>query len=96
MSEKPDKIAQISAKTDAVKGQLQDNISDMLARGEKLEDIQVKAETLENQSQTYEKKAKEVKDVMCWQSYRNLIIIFVILAIIGLVIGLSIWGATKK
>ena len=48
------------------------------------------------QASIYEKKSKEVKDVMCWQSYRNLLIIFALLAVIGLVIGLSVWGATKK
>jgi len=97
MSDQPDnKVQAVQVATERVKDQLHENINVLIERGEKLDELQAKSETLEKQGAQFEKKGREVKNAMCWQSYRNLLIIIILVAIIALVIGLSVWGATKK
>ena len=55
-----------------------------------------KAETLENHASLFQKNATKVKRHFCMQYVKLTILICVILAIIGLIVGLTIWSKNKK
>jgi hypothetical protein len=52
-----------------------------LSRGEQLEDLQNKAENLESQSKQFQKGSTQLKQKMCWENYRNLLIIIAIICV---------------
>jgi len=89
------KIKQAQKKTQEVADLARVNIDLALQRGERLEVLEDKAENLDNSAQQFQRQAKQAKRHFCWQSWRNLLIIFCLLVVIGLII----WGiveAAKK
>jgi hypothetical protein len=66
-----------------------------LERGEKLENMEEKAEDLENHANLFQKNATKVKRHFLCQYIKITLLIVVILAIIGLIIGLTIWSKNK-
>ena len=67
-----------------------------LERGERLENMEEKAENLENHASQFSKNSTKVKRMFCAQYVKLSILIFVILAVIALIIGLSVWSKNKK
>eukprot|EP01097_Dermamoeba_algensis_P006434 TRINITY_DN4029_c0_g1_i1.p1 TRINITY_DN4029_c0_g1~~TRINITY_DN4029_c0_g1_i1.p1 ORF type:complete len:213 (+),score=29.73 TRINITY_DN4029_c0_g1_i1:60-698(+) len=91
-SENPeaDKIRGLQEKVDEVKAVMLENIDKVLQRGEKLEDIDRKAEELNKNTEVFVKKSKRLKcDLFKKNIYLTLLIgvcLLVILAIVGVVL----------
>jgi len=85
------KLQEAQRKVDDVKGFMQQNIALSLDRGAKLEVMEEKAEDLENQSKKFQTHAVAVKRHFCWQYIKLTIIIFLIVAAIATIIGVSIY-----
>lgn len=90
---KNDKIIHLQDQIEDVKGVMMDNIDKVIQRSEKLEEIQHKAEALEEGAADFNRGAKKVKQKMFAQNIKLLIIlILIILAIIAIVIVVLIVG----
>jgi len=57
------------------------NIDKVLERGEKIELLVDKTERLESQAVKFRQKAKEVRQTFCWQSWRNTVLLTVIVLV---------------
>jgi hypothetical protein len=88
-----DKIKLISKDLEDTKTIMYNNIDLVLNRGEKLEDLNIKAQDLNSHAQTFKTRARQLKKNMCWQNTKLYCIIFVIiLCILALIIIASICG----
>lgn len=86
-----DKLAAVSRKVDAVKLVMQDNINVALQNCVKLESIEQTSEELQQQAGIFKKSANELKNKMWWKNMQmKLIIAFIVLAILGIIIGVSV------
>ena len=86
------KSAKVQKQVDEVKDVMQKNVSDAMARGEQLDDLEAKTLALEEGSKSFAKNTKQVSSKLWWKNLKYwAIIIFIIVALI-LVIVLSIWG----
>lgn len=52
------------------------------------EEVSIKAEEMKNQADVFRKTAKDVKSHFCWQHYRLILLVLVILAVVGVVLWL--------
>lgn len=77
-----DKIAVVNSQIDQVKAVVQDNIALTIERGGKLEDLEVKTETLEQHAMEFSKNATEVKKFFCRQYIKYTICLALIVIII--------------
>lgn len=86
-----DKLAQVTAKVNAVKSVMQQNIEVALANCVKLEDIEKNAEELQLMAGIFRVDAKKLRSKMWWKEMKmKLIIAFIILAILGIIIGVIV------
>jgi len=76
-----------------VKGQMVDNIGKVLDRGERLDDLDVRAENLNARAGEFQVLGTRLKRKLWWQNARLWIIIVIIVIIILLVIAAIIAGA---
>lgn len=67
---KVDKTAKIMGQVDAVKGQMQDNIANMLKNTEKAESLADKSSQLNEQATVFKKKTKDLKNQMRWKNLK--------------------------
>jgi Synaptobrevin len=89
--EEVDKLAAVTKKVETVKLVMEENIQTALANCVKLESIEVAAEELQQQAGVFKRNANELRKKMWWQNMRmKLIIGFIILAIIGIIIGVAV------
>jgi len=90
-----DKIRGLKEKVDEVKAVMLENIDKVLQRGEKLEDIDRKAEELNKQTEVFVKKSKRLKcDLFKKNIYLTIIIAVVCVVILG-VIGVILYFKLK-
>ena len=75
------KLAMVNEKIDSVKEIMSDNIDKMLERGETLEELDQRAESLSAMSKQFHKRAKQVKRFKAWQNAKH-----------GLVLGTAVTG----
>jgi vesicle-associated membrane protein 4 len=81
------RITQIHSEIDATKEVMLDNITQVLKRGERLEDLEHGAEDLAFQSNIFRTGASSLKNTMCWKNWKCLLLIsFVISTIIGIIV----------
>ena len=90
---RPDKIATLETQIREVTVVMRDNIDKAIARGEDIENLQLKAENLEQNAGLFENSARTLKRKQRWRYIRNsLIILFIVLFIIlVLVLVLHPW-----
>lgn len=86
------KSAKVQKQVDEVKGIMQKNVSDAMARGEQLEDLEAKTLALEEGSKSFAKNSKQVSSNLWWKNAKYWAIIVGIIVAIILVIVLVIWG----
>eukprot|EP00349_Pseudokeronopsis_sp_Brazil_P008184 CAMPEP_0202965822 /NCGR_PEP_ID=MMETSP1396-20130829/9919_1 /ASSEMBLY_ACC=CAM_ASM_000872 /TAXON_ID= /ORGANISM="Pseudokeronopsis sp., Strain Brazil" /LENGTH=212 /DNA_ID=CAMNT_0049688933 /DNA_START=100 /DNA_END=738 /DNA_ORIENTATION=- len=92
-----DKLAAVSKKVDAVKLVMQENIDIALQNCVKLESIEKAAEELQQQAGVFKRNANELKKKMWWKNIKmKLIIGFIILAILGIIIGVAVAMSKSK
>ena len=94
-----DKVAGTLAKVESVKLVMQDNVELALANVVKLETVEKAAEELQQQAGVFKRNAHELKKKMWWKNLKMKIIIgVIILAIIGIIVGVAVAmsGGAKK
>ncbi|RYG68433.1 hypothetical protein EON64_05195 [archaeon] len=92
-----DKLAAVSKKVDSVKLVMQENVDIALQNCVKLETIEKAAAELQQQAGVFKRNANELKKKMWWKNIKmKLIIAFVILAIIGIIVGIAVAMSKSK
>ena len=86
----PDKIASLETQIREVTVVMRDNIDKAIARGEDIENLQLKAENLEQNAGLFEDHARDLKRQQRWRYIRNSLIILFIVFFIILVIVLAL------
>lgn len=87
-----DKSAKVQKQVDEVKGIMQKNVSDAMARGEQLEDLEAKTLALEEGSKSFAKNTEKVSSNLWWKNMKYWAIIIGIVVAIVLVIVLAFFG----
>ena len=85
-----DKMAAVQSEVDAVRGQVGQAVDKAVMRGERLEDMEAKANNLENQASRFHKSAKDLKWSMCCKSYIHTAILVTMIIIIFVLV---LWAA---
>jgi hypothetical protein len=86
-----DKLSAVKKQVDSVKVVMQDNINIALQNCVKLESIEATSEELQQQAGIFKKSANDLKNKMWWKNMKmKLIIGFIVLAILGIIIGVSV------
>lgn len=81
-----DKVKEVQMAIEQSKHQVNRAIEKTLARGDKLDDLEDKAEGLQQEAQIFTRNARAVRRRMCWQNCKaQLVLIVVVLIVIMLV-----------
>eukprot|EP00599_Poterioochromonas_sp_BG-1_P003628 CAMPEP_0173148854 /NCGR_PEP_ID=MMETSP1105-20130129/9975_1 /TAXON_ID=2985 /ORGANISM="Ochromonas sp., Strain BG-1" /LENGTH=228 /DNA_ID=CAMNT_0014063603 /DNA_START=165 /DNA_END=851 /DNA_ORIENTATION=- len=92
-----DKLAAVQKKVESVKLVMQENVDIALQNCVKLETIEKAAEELQQQAGVFKRNANELKKKMWWKNIKmKLIIGFIILAILGIIIGVAVAMSKSK
>ncbi|VBB18571.1 vesicle-associated membrane [Yasminevirus sp. GU-2018] len=91
-----EKLEEIRLEIEDVKNVMKDNIDKAIKRGEDLDVIQQKSSDLENNAGVFLKGSRALRRQMYWKNVKMILIILLVIAIVATVLGLIIWGATKK
>ena len=76
------KIDAIQAELDKAKGVMKQNIDKTINRGQQLDQLGDKADTLSNRATTFQTQARNARRQMCFNNYRNLAIVAIVLIVI--------------
>ncbi|MES1911940.1 MAG: hypothetical protein MHM6MM_004296 [Cercozoa sp. M6MM] len=76
----------IEADIDHVKGRMVENIDLAMQRGEQLEVLEAKSQTLENDADQYRKGSRQVRRTYCIRKWRNICILVFLLALLILIL----------
>ncbi|KAF9465934.1 synaptobrevin-like protein [Collybia nuda] len=90
------RIANIQAQIDNTVEIMKDNITKVAERGERLESLEARTETLAVSARGFRRTANRVRKNMWWQDMKMRIIIGVTVAVIISLVVLSIVQATRK
>ena len=91
-----DKTQKILGQVDAVKGQMQDNIANMLKNTEKAEDMAAKSEQLNEQASVFKKRSTDLKKQMQWKNMKMTLILGGVILLIVLVVVVPLVVKAKK
>jgi len=84
------KVQQVKIKVEEVKNDIANNIEKVLSRGEKLEDTERRALSLENSSNIFQKRSRRLKCMFCTRSVKLLgcivFCIFIVLLLIFILV----------
>eukprot|EP01108_Squamamoeba_japonica_P002567 TRINITY_DN223_c0_g3_i1.p1 TRINITY_DN223_c0_g3~~TRINITY_DN223_c0_g3_i1.p1 ORF type:complete len:117 (-),score=46.26 TRINITY_DN223_c0_g3_i1:40-390(-) len=88
-SNQPDKVKEVQAQVDEVKGIMVDNVDKMLNNMERADDLEQKTSDLNSASQTFKSRATTLKRRMWWQNFKlwlaiggiTLILLIIIIAV---------------
>lgn len=92
---KVDKTAKILGQVDAVKGQMQSNIANMLKNTEKAESLNEKSNQLNEQASVFKKRATDVKKEMRWKNLKMTLLLAGIIIVIALAIIIPLVSKAK-
>lgn len=84
------KIHTVRSQVDEVVDIMQTNVGKVLERGERLEDLQYKSDSLSSNAQTFRVKAQGLRRQMWWKECRMRILLAVIVTIILIIIFVPI------
>ncbi|XP_056012774.1 vesicle-associated membrane protein 4-like [Ostrea edulis] len=90
------KIDRLQHQVNEVVDVMQDNVSKVMERGDKLEDLQDKSDSLADNSDMFRSRAKGLHKKMWWKNCKMKIVIAVIILIIFLVIIVPIIVKSQK
>jgi len=92
-----DKLAAVAKKVETVKLVMQENVDMALQNCVKLENIEKQAEELQQQAGVFKRNATDLKNKMWWKNMKmKLIIGFIVLAILGIIIGVIAYMVDKN
>uniref|UniRef100_A0A9J8APS7 Vesicle-associated membrane protein 4 n=2 Tax=Cyprinus carpio TaxID=7962 RepID=A0A9J8APS7_CYPCA len=81
-----DKIRQVQSQVDEVIDVMQENISKVIERGERLDELQDKSESLSDNASAFSSRAKQLHRRMWWRDMKIKMIIALVVVILLLVI----------
>ncbi|CAB1414874.1 unnamed protein product [Pleuronectes platessa] len=82
-----DKIKQVQSQVDEVIDVMQENISKVIERGERLDDLQDKSESLSDNASAFSSRAKQMHRRMWWRDMKmKMIIALVVVALLLIII----------
>jgi len=87
-----DKVAEVQRKVDDVKNVMVQNIEQVLARGERIEDLVDKTDQLRFQAETFQKQSRTVRRNLAWQNLKMKLIVVSLVLVVLLVIILIACG----
>eukprot|EP00301_Raphidiophrys_heterophryoidea_P019831 c4677_g1_i1.p1 GENE.c4677_g1_i1~~c4677_g1_i1.p1 ORF type:complete len:249 (+),score=44.19 c4677_g1_i1:1-747(+) len=91
-SPEADKLSQVRGEIGEVKNIMVTNIEKVLERGEKIDLLVTKTETLNQQAITFKKQGTRLKQAMWWKNMKLNLIIFVVVLLLILFIIMGICG----
>jgi len=92
----PDKLARAQQQVDEVKGTMHTVIGKALDRGDRLDDLDEKAIRLQASADRFKTQSTQLKWKMCFASWRNGAIIFILLVAVILLIVWAAGGFNKN
>ncbi|XP_060722696.1 vesicle-associated membrane protein 4 isoform X2 [Tachysurus vachellii] len=81
-----DKIRQVQSQVDEVIDVMQENISKVIERGERLEDLQDKSESLSDNASAFSSRAKQLHRRMWWRDIKMKMIVALVIVVLLLII----------
>jgi hypothetical protein len=85
-----DKVREVKIKVEQVKNDITNNIERVLSRGEKLEDTEKRALSLENSSNIFRRRARRLKCMFCTKRVKIVgCIMFCIIAVLILIFSVN-------
>ncbi|KAJ3022279.1 SNAP receptor, synaptobrevin [Thoreauomyces humboldtii] len=90
------KTGQVQNQIDDVVGIMQDNINKVMQRGEQLDTLQDKTESLQDSSLQFKRGANNVRKAMWWKDMKLKIIIATIVLLIIIIIVATVVAEKKK
>jgi len=91
-----DKAQKVIGQVDKVKGQMQDNIANMLKNTEQAESLAEKSDQLNEQASVFKKNSKTLKKQMAWKNLKMTLLLGGIVVIILIVILVPLIVKLKK
>lgn len=88
------KTAKVQKEVDEVKGIMEQNVSDAMARGEQLNDLEAKTLALEEGSKSFAKNSKQVSSNLWWNNMKYMAIIVGIIVAVILIVVFYFFGGT--
>ncbi|EGD75285.1 hypothetical protein PTSG_12511 [Salpingoeca rosetta] len=95
-SSEHDALSRARQEVDQVKGIMVQNIEKVLQRGEQIDLLVDKADTLHDEAKRFQRTSRKLKNQMWWQNKKMCLLITGVLLALALIIGLIIWSKTKK
>ncbi len=92
IQQQPDKVAQVQEELERTKQVMSVNIDRVLERGEKIDLLVEKSENMATTAVTFHRKAKEVRQNMCWQNKRTWVVVIIITLVIAYIALASYCG----
>lgn len=90
-----ERLGNVQQQVDEVTHIMRKNVDYVLERDAKLNDLDDRAADLEVGASAFEKTAHQIKRKMWWKNVKMWIILIVVLIVIGGIIGLIVYFATK-
>lgn len=81
-----DKIRQVQSQVDEVIDVMQENISKVIERGERLDELQDKSESLSDNASAFSSRAKQLHRRMWWRDMKMKLVVALVVTIILLII----------
>jgi hypothetical protein len=93
---KVDKTASVLGAVDAVKGQMQNNIADMLKNTDKAESLAEKSDQLNEQASVFKKRSTDLKKQMQWKNLKMTLLLGGVVLLILIIVLVPIISKAKK
>ena len=85
-----DKINRMQRELDKTKNIMIDNVQKALQKGEKIDNLVQKTEDLSIQSNIFQRRAKNIKCLMCKKNIKQIILVILVFIFIGILIYIFI------
>mgnify|MGYP003797827845 CR=1 FL=1 len=90
-----DKMYEVKEKIRDVTDTMRDAVNNALRRGQTIEEIEVKVDTLENKVNDFNNETKQVKNKMCLSNVKATVMILMVILCIFIILALLGYGAYK-
>lgn len=96
MSLADDKLQRLQTQAEEVKLVIRESINKAIERGDNLDQIALKAQTLESDALTFEQGSRRLRTKYCREHWKRIICIGSIISLIILIVALVIWSKIKN
>jgi hypothetical protein len=91
-----DKLAEVQGQLDEVKIIMNDNLAKAINRGERIDDMLIQSERLEESGNRFWNGARQVRRKFQCQNYRQTACISSVVIILIVIVSIIIWSQTKN